>query len=122
MILIDTSSLVALARYYGPLQQENCIYNLLKAKIESGEIIVLDAVASECSTVSKGLATHSFPFIEKAKKTTDDLIPIKPSKFDRMVNNNFCKGALRNVLIDEEFVSRKNEFHYCPKKFPNRSN
>ena len=44
-IVIDTSSLLSLVRYYLPFDKKSLLNNLFKAQIELNNIIVLDKVA-----------------------------------------------------------------------------
>jgi len=41
----DTSSLVALARYYHPFDKEGRLFEFVRSKFQSKEIIVLDAIS-----------------------------------------------------------------------------
>ena len=50
-ILIDTSSLLALVRYYLPFEKEDAFKNLLKGRIDQREIIILDKVYEESKYV-----------------------------------------------------------------------
>ena len=43
-VAIDTCSLLSMARYYLPFDKDARLYNLVKAKISSGELIVIDRV------------------------------------------------------------------------------
>ena len=64
-VVIDTSSLLALVRYYLPFDEDDKLKNLLKAKIESGHIIILDKAFIESKRVSKGIILEELDFLNK---------------------------------------------------------
>lgn len=43
----DTSSLVALARYYHPFDKENHLYDYVEAKFLGKELVILDVILNE---------------------------------------------------------------------------
>lgn len=114
-IVIDTSSLIALVRYYLPFDVGNNLYELIKKKIQNGEIIVLDAVLTECKFQSDGLVLKKLDFLEdkgfkkqyKIPLKTDDLLPPAPAKFIRQVESQFTIGVMKNKLEDFEFELEK---------------
>lgn len=76
-IIIDTSSWVALVRYYLPFDSKGDLPSVIKNKIATNEIILLDEVLTECKYQSKGIVVNNLSFIKKSNsKRTDDLIPI----------------------------------------------
>ena len=78
-VVIDTSSLISLVRYYLPFDKNNVLFDFIKAKIENQEIIVLDAVFQECQYTSKGIVVNSLDYIRLKKNqiNTTDLLPTK---------------------------------------------
>jgi len=109
-IAIDTNSLLALVRYYLPFDNDKLLYNFIKEKISSGEILITDKVNNECKNKSKGLAFDSL-HLEEHKKSiinTSDILP--DTKFFNLLVNNFCDGSVRNRFSDEEFESEKTKF------------
>ncbi len=52
-VVIDTSSLVGLVRYYLPFDKKGFLFEVIKSKFSSGEIILLDAVYEESKFVSR---------------------------------------------------------------------
>ena len=48
IVVIDTSSLLALVRYYGRFDRDKKMFSFFKSKIEEGEIIIIDEVLNEC--------------------------------------------------------------------------
>ena len=95
----DTSSLVALARYYHPFDKDGRLFDFVRSKFLSKEIIVLDAILNEARYTSKGIALKAYPFIEEQKDfivDTKELMPYSTKKFDNMVDKNFAVAALVN--------------------------
>lgn len=114
-VVIDTNSLNALVRYYLPFDANNNLYELVKKKIQIGDIIILDAVLTECKFQSDGLVLKKLDFLEdkdfkkqyKIPLKTDDLFPPAPAKFIRQVENQFSIGVMKNKLKDFEFELEK---------------
>jgi hypothetical protein len=109
-IVIDTSSLMALVRYYIPFDRDDSLKDFFKKKIESKEIIIIDKVAIESKRIDKGIITKTLEFIDEKKNQvkTDILLP-EPS-FLRDLENRFCYGARKNTLDEFEFENRKQVF------------
>ena len=109
-VVIDTSSLLSLVRYYLPFDRNKILFDFIKAKIENKEIIILDEVFRECSYTSKGIVVSTLDYIKLKKNQvkTTDLLPTR--KFFNQLENNFINATLRNKLSDVEFESRKNAF------------
>lgn len=109
-IVIDTSSLMALVRYYLPFDKEDTLKNFIKSKVESKSIIVIDKVSWESKRTAKGLIVQSLDFIEDKKNITktDTLLPTQ--SFLRDLENRFCYTALKNKLNETEFENRKQTF------------
>lgn len=109
-ILIDTSSLLSLVRYYLPFDQEKILYSVFQKKIENGEILVLDKVYAECVYTSNGLVIKSLPFLtdKKVKINTTSLLPTQ--KFFNQLENQFINGSVKNTLSEVEFENRKNQY------------
>ena len=109
-VVIDTSSLISLVRYYLPFDKNNVLFDFIKAKIENQEIIVLDAVFQECQYTSKGIVVNSLDYIRLKKNqiNTTDLLPTK--RFFNQLENNFINAAVKNRLSVVEFENRKNAF------------
>jgi hypothetical protein len=109
-ILIDTSSLLSLVRYYLPFDQEKILYSVFQKKIENGEILVLDKVYEECIYTSNGLVIKSLLFLtdKKVKVNTTALLPTQ--KFFNQLENQFINGSVKNTLSEVEFENRKNQY------------
>lgn len=97
----DTSSLVALARYYHPFDKDGRLFEFVRSKFQNKEIIVLDAILNEAKLTSKGIALKAYPFIEEQKDLivdTKELMPYSTKKFGNMVDMNFAVAALMNKI------------------------
>lgn len=110
IVAIDTSSLLSLVRYYLPFDKKNVLFDFIKSKIESGEIIVLDKVYEECQYTSKGIVTKTLDYLkEKGNQVkTIDILPNQ--KFFNQVENQFINGSTKNRLTAVEFEERKDSF------------
>ncbi len=115
-VVIDTNSLLSLVRYYLPFDTKSILFNFFKAKIEEGEFIIIDKVFEQCSYSSKGIVIEKLTFLSdktflKSSKTphkTETLIAPSPSKFLRMMENQFVVAVQRKKLTDVEFENQKN--------------
>lgn len=109
--LVDTSSLVSLARYYHPFDSTDAISEFLSSEIASGNIIVLDKIAEEVQFVSGGMAVETFPCLKDKKRvvSTKDIIP--KQKFFNMLDNNFVDNAVKRLKFrdDEEGYNNARE-------------
>lgn len=108
--LIDTSSLVAMVRYYIPFEKSDSLKELVKSKIESGDIILLDKVADEAGLVSKKIVVKTLDFIgdKKLQTKTNNLLPYP--KFFNMLDNEFANHVQKSKLNDIEFEKAMNDY------------
>lgn len=109
-IVIDTSSLLALVRYYLPFDKNNKLYDFFESKISSKEILILDKVYDECSYTAKGIVVKTLTYLNDKKNhiKTIDLLP--DQKFFNQLENQFINGSIKNKLSPDEFENRKNQF------------
>lgn len=109
-VVIDTSSLMALVRYYMPFDKDDSLKNFFKSKIENKEIIIIDKVAQESKRNAQGLIISSLEFIEDKKNQlkTETILP-QPN-FIRDLENRLCYASKKNMLSEEEFENRKEAF------------
>lgn len=110
IVVIDTSSLLSLVRYYLPFDKQNILYNFIQEKIESNDIIILDRVYDECKFTSKGIVVEKLEYIKDKKNQvkTTDLLPSQ--KFFNQLENQFINSSVKNRLTEVEFENRKNSF------------
>lgn len=117
-VVIDTSSLLSLVRYYLPFDKQKILFEILKTKIASGEILVIDKIIDECEYTSKGIVLETFSFLtdkifnktHKLPLNTEFILPPAPAKFYRMVDNNFVVTVQRKRLNETQYDSLKNDF------------
>ncbi len=109
-VVIDTSSLLSLVRYYLPFDKHDILFNFMKEKVEANEIVILDKVYDECRFTSKGIVVEKLQYIKDKKNQvkTTDLLPSQ--KFFNQLENQFINGSVKNRLTDVEFENRKNAF------------
>ena len=63
--LVDTSSLVSLARYYYPFDSTEILNEYLNSEIDSGNIMVLDKIAEEVKYVPGWYGCGSYLVFER---------------------------------------------------------
>ncbi len=109
-VIIDTSSLIALVRYYLPFDNENVLYDFFQNKIESKELVVLDKVFEECRYTAKSIVVNKLAYLKESGNhiKTSDLLP--NNKFFNQIENQFCYGSQKNRLNEIEFENQKNEY------------
>ena len=107
--LVDTSSLVSLARYYHPFDNTEILNEYLNSEIDSGNIIVLDKIAEEVKYVSGGMAVKAFSCLKDKNRvvSTKDLIP-KP-QFFKMLDNSFVDNATKRLKFNDDEAGYNNE-------------
>lgn len=109
-VLIDTSSLISLVRYYLPFDKEGKLSAFLEEEILSENIIVLDKVLDECKYQGKGQVLAALPFLKTAKYKTDSSTLIPQQKFYKLIDNNFINGSERNRLDEAEYEIQRTKF------------
>lgn len=109
-VVIDTSSLMALVRYYIPFDKDDSLKNFFKKKIEPKEIIIIDKVAIESKRNAKGIITKSLEFIDDKKNQVKTDILLPEASFLRDLENRLCYVARKNTLNEFEFENRKQAF------------
>ena len=117
-VVIDTSSLLSLVRYYLPFDKQKILFEIIKTKIANGEILVIDKIVEECDYTSKGIVLETLSFLTdkafnktyKLPLNTEFILPPAPAKFYRMVDNNFVVAIQRKRLNDTQYDSLKTDF------------
>ncbi len=117
-VVIDTSSLLSLVRYYLPFDKQRILFEIVKAKISTGEVLVIDKIIDECAYTSKGIVLETLSFLtdkafnkkHKLPLNTEFILPPAPAKFYRMVDNNFVVAVQRARLNETQYDSLKNDF------------
>lgn len=116
-VIIDTSSLLSLVRYYLPFDKINKLYDFIKARIQNGDIVIIDAVLTECEYTSKSLVLKELSYLKdkdfkkhyKVPAKTKTMLPPSTKKFYNLADNNF-RTQLSRRLSDAEFEVSKKEF------------
>lgn len=117
-VVIDTSSLLSLVRYYLPFDKKTILFGAIKLKIANGEILVIDKIIDECAYTSKGIVLTALEFLtdktfnkkNKLPLNTEFILPPAPAKFYRQVDNQFVNGVQKNRLTETQYDSVKNDF------------
>lgn len=117
-VVIDTSSLLSLVRYYLPFDKQAILFEAIKSKIANGEILVIDKIIEECQYTSKGIVLTKLSFLteklfnktHKLPLNTEFILPPSPGKFYRMVDNNFVVNVQKTRLTGTQYDSLKNDF------------
>lgn len=119
-VVIDTNSLLALVRYYLPIDKKGILFQFIRDKIEKGEIIIIDKVIEECKYISKGIVLSKLNFLNDKEFlksfgipfNTEFLLAPAPEKFIRQVESQFVNSIIRKTkaLTEAEFENQKNEF------------
>lgn len=121
-VVIDTSSLLALIRYYLPFDTGNVITDFIKQKISDGNLIVIDKVYDECKYLSGGIILKELSFLQdktfkkvsKLPYDTSILFPIKPKRFDNMMSEQFVVQSQKRRISLVEFENQKEIFYNSP--------
>ncbi|MBL7817088.1 MAG: DUF4411 family protein [Saprospiraceae bacterium] len=116
--VIDTSSLLSLVRYYLPFDKKAILFEAIKSKITTGEILIIDKIIDECGYNSKGIVLSIFSFLTdksfnktyKLPLNTEFILPPAPAKFLRQVDNQFVIVSQKNKLSETQYDSLKNDF------------
>ena len=108
MVAIDACSLVNLVRYYLPFDKDSILFNFIKNKVESHEIIVIDKVYDECDNIAKGIVTSTLPFLKENQTNTVECLP--DARFFHLLNNDFVNAVNKKKLNAEEFEIQKIAF------------
>lgn len=121
-VVIDTSSLLSLVRYYLPFDKDFVLFNFIKGRIVAGEIVILDAILEESKYISSGIILKSLSYLtdksflkeNKLPINTADILPPAPKKFYRQVDNQFVNGVIKNNLSPVQYENRKTVFLNSP--------
>lgn len=111
-VIIDTSSLLALVRYYLPFDTKNSLKEFIKEKFESGELLIIDRVFEEASYISKGIILKELDFLKDKKKhiQTTEILP--NSTFFNLLENQFCNKDVKKLqdITEVEFEFEKERY------------
>lgn len=116
--VIDTNSLLSLAKYYLPNDKNNILLDFLREKLKNDELIIIDKVFQESKFISQKQILKSLPYLQDKKflktykigENTEALIPPSPEKFYRMVDHTFAVGSQTNQMTPQEYEAVRNHF------------
>lgn len=118
--VIDTSSLLSLVRYYLPFDEHSVLLNFIRSKIESADLLVVDAVLEECKYTAGRLVLDNLPFLTDATflrgagvpYSTQALLAPAPAKFVRQLDSQFVNTVIRKTrrITDTEYENQKAKF------------
>ena len=111
-IVVDTCSLVMIAKNYLPLDKDGQLYSFLEEAFSRKDLMLLDVILDESKRTSKGIAVEKMPFLKDKKLVipTKDLFPCAPERFSNMIDNNFCVRLKKQELTEEEYIEQKEEY------------
>jgi hypothetical protein len=109
-VVIDTSSLLALVRYYLPFDNNRTLFDLIQSKIFNNEIIKIDKVVLESKYIAKGIILEKLDYLRdrKIRKNTTEILPTR--KFYNQLENQFVYGSIKNRLNEAEYEKMKESF------------
>lgn len=109
-IIVDTSSWLALVRYYIPFDPDSNIYLFFKKGIEDGSIILINEVHQECSFVGKKIVPNTLRFFNDKKNITKTSELFPSPKFFNLVDNQFSIQNIKRRLSEVEYENQKETF------------
>lgn len=113
-VIIDTSSWVALIRYYHPFDSKQILKNFFEKKLKDSSFILIDKVLEECKYQSQKIVVTEYTFTmdKDVVTSTTEILPYK--RFFNALSNNWSNPLLRNRLLRDEgeevFQSQIQEF------------
>lgn len=107
--IIDTSSLVAISRYYLSIKDEVKLLSFIYSKFSSRELLLLSSIHEEAKYTQKGIALSKMDFLNDTDfiVADEDMLPPSPKRFSNQVDNNFCISILRKRLNEEQYLQQK---------------
>ncbi|MBL0323019.1 MAG: DUF4411 family protein [Ignavibacteria bacterium] len=114
-VLIDTSSLLSLVRYYLPFDGRKKMHDFFKDKMSAKEIVLIDRVFEECRYTAGGTVLSSVSclgdsaFLKDCKLpfSTKHIVAPDTKQFLHHVNNTFVNAPVRRKLSDDQFETEK---------------
>lgn len=107
--IFDTSSLLALTRYFIPFDNNEKLKLLFKQLINK-DIIIIDKVIEESRFVSKGAILKSLNYLTDKNHSTSTSNIVPTGDFIAKLETDFCYDIQRKKLKLPEFETIKNNF------------
>lgn len=110
--IIDTSSLLAIVRYYLSIKDEAKLLRFLEFKFRYGELILLSSIHGEVSKTQKGIILSRMTFLNDKELLTNDteMLPPAPKKFSNQLDNNFSIPLQKKLLTEELYAQQKDAY------------
>lgn len=110
--IIDTSSLLAITRYYLSLKDERDLLDFIESKFRRGDLIFLNTIKSEAFRTQKGIVIESMKFLDEPELCVkdEDLLPPAPRRFSNQLDHNLCVPLQKKRLTDEQYVLQKEAY------------
>lgn len=110
--IIDTSSLVAIARYYLAIKDGEALLRFIESQFQTGQLILLSSIHREAQLVQQGVAVDRMQFLHHPDWMFSDerLLPPSPRKFSNLLENNFCIPPQKKRLSEEQFAQQKEAY------------
>ncbi|MCD5382918.1 DUF4411 family protein [Candidatus Gracilibacteria bacterium] len=109
-VIIDTSSLLALVRYYLPFDNNRTLFGLIQSKIVNKDIIIIDKVIVESKYITKGIILEKLDYLKdrEIRINTTEILPTR--KFYNQLEHQFVYGSVKNRLNEAEYEKMKESF------------
>jgi hypothetical protein len=113
--IVDTSSLLNIARYYSPFDKNGRLKKRLEALFITSELIIIDKVLEQSSAIAKGIIEKEFPFIfdkKQSKLIINTSLVLPDTAFFNKLETDYCNQFIRKGqrIDDAEFENRKSDF------------
>ena len=91
-IVVDTCSLVMIAKNYLPLDKDGQLYSFLEEAFSRKDLMLLDVILDESKRTSKGIAVEKMPFLKDKKLVIPTSISMCPREIQQHDRQQFlCK-------------------------------
>lgn len=118
-VIIDTSSLHALVRYYLPFDKNSELEKFVMQEMLDGRLIIIDKVLEECQFLSQGEILKGLSFLSdkdfmkqaNLPYNTDALVPSAPRRFENLMNEQFAIQIQKKKLNKLMFENMKDDFY-----------
>ncbi|MFT3908306.1 MAG: DUF4411 family protein [Ferruginibacter sp.] len=109
-VAVDTSSLLALVRYYIPFDKGDSLKDFLNDKFKNGDLLILDKVFEEAKLVAQGAIINDLSFITDTKKHVRTVGILPDARFFKHLDNDFCDKQvmrLKNITAIGYEIEKK---------------
>ncbi len=103
--LIDTSSLISLARYYAPFDEEKILYTAIHKMFIDHKCVLLESVFNEAKNVAKGIITKTYVFLKDIPREKN--ISVIPPPLHIKIDNNWAVKLHNKIDNNWAVISQK---------------